>query len=192
MQGRCPSYFREGAGKAGYRLIPMAPVQQKSTGKEPQVQPDTRPSLRSGLRLTPRSPRGPGFLAPVILRIVTTRLSASVGAPGPHDFAVRVAADRLRHQPVHRIPHATSVTTRPPLFKSGAGRGENAPDLGLASRHILKIGIRRPRQIGTTGIHGVRFRLSSCHFAFVTGGCCRSVRTSADGEAPAGRLIRAS
>jgi hypothetical protein len=30
----------EGAGKAGYRLIPMAPVQQKSTGKEPLVQPE--------------------------------------------------------------------------------------------------------------------------------------------------------
>jgi hypothetical protein len=31
----------KGAGKAGYRLIPMAPVQQESTGKEPQAQPDS-------------------------------------------------------------------------------------------------------------------------------------------------------
>src|SRR5438477_11426649 len=33
-----------------------------------------RPSLRSGLRLTSRSLRGPGFLAPVIARHVTAQL----------------------------------------------------------------------------------------------------------------------
>jgi len=45
------------------------------------------------------------------------QLSASVGAPGPHDFAVHVKrrssaqTDRARHFRVHRIPHPTSVTT---------------------------------------------------------------------------------
>ena len=28
-----------------------------------------------------------------------------MGAPGPHDFAVRVDAARLQHLRVHRIPH---------------------------------------------------------------------------------------
>jgi hypothetical protein len=39
------------------------------------------------------------------------KLDASVGASGPHDFAVRLSAVRQRHRHVHRIPHPTSVTT---------------------------------------------------------------------------------
>jgi hypothetical protein len=46
------------------------------------------------LRLIACSPRGPGFLAPVVARIVIAQLSASVGAPGPHAFAVRVHCAR--------------------------------------------------------------------------------------------------
>src|ERR1700732_2706574 len=38
------------------------------------------------------------------------QLDASVEAPGPHDFAVRVSAIRQRRCHVHRIPHPTSVT----------------------------------------------------------------------------------
>ena len=38
------------------------------------------------------------------------RLDASVGASGPHDFAVRLRAARLQRQNVHRIPHPTFVT----------------------------------------------------------------------------------
>ena len=38
------------------------------------------------------------------------RLDASVGASGPHDFAVRVSAVRQRRRHVHRIPFLTSVT----------------------------------------------------------------------------------
>jgi hypothetical protein len=41
-----PSKKREGAGKAGYPLIPMVRVQQKKHAAEPQVQPNNRPSLR--------------------------------------------------------------------------------------------------------------------------------------------------
>ena len=42
-------------------------------------------------------------------------LNASVGASGPHGFAVRFNALRLAHCRVHRILHPTSVTTRTPL-----------------------------------------------------------------------------
>jgi hypothetical protein len=38
------------------------------------------------------------------------QLDASVGASGPHDFAVRESAVRQRHCHVHRIPRPTSVT----------------------------------------------------------------------------------
>jgi hypothetical protein len=39
----------EGAGKAGYRLIPMAPVQQKARGRNHRLSRMTRPSLRDGV-----------------------------------------------------------------------------------------------------------------------------------------------
>jgi len=46
------------------------------------------------------------------------KLDASVGASGPHGFAVRFSAVRQRHIRVHRIPHPTSVTIaiRPSLW----------------------------------------------------------------------------
>jgi len=39
-----------------------------------------------------------------------TKLDASVGASGPHDFAVRNERARLHAACVHRIPHPTFVT----------------------------------------------------------------------------------
>ena len=57
------------------------------------------------------------------------KLDASVGASGPHDFAVRVSAIRQRRRRVHRIPRPTSVTIakRP---SEGAGRAGYRFDLG--------------------------------------------------------------
>jgi hypothetical protein len=43
-------------------------------------------------------------------RDVSRGLDASVGASGPHDFAVRAGAIRQRRIRVHRIPCPTSVT----------------------------------------------------------------------------------
>ena len=42
--------------------------------------------------------------------IVPCRLSASVGAPGPHDFAVRLTAVRLTVRCGHRFPTSRIVT----------------------------------------------------------------------------------
>jgi hypothetical protein len=53
--------------------------------------------------LCSRSPRGPGSFAPVV-RGSLRDLNASVGAPGPHDFAVRVRLARQARRRVHRIP----------------------------------------------------------------------------------------
>jgi hypothetical protein len=44
------------------------------------------------------------------LRNTFRELDASVGASGPHDFAVRVGVARQRHLRVHRIPLPTFVT----------------------------------------------------------------------------------
>jgi len=91
----------EGAGKAGCPLHPQPRVQCVGSTRvsSPQVHRDTRPSLRNGfngfLRALPGDraclPPSPADLAcqnpvgPTCLR----RLDASVGASGPHDFAVR-------------------------------------------------------------------------------------------------------
>jgi hypothetical protein len=42
--------------------------------------------------------------------IGAAKLDASIGASGPHDFAVRISAVRRRHISVHRISRPTSVT----------------------------------------------------------------------------------
>jgi hypothetical protein len=83
----------------------MAPVRKKSTGKEPQVQPD-HPAFpaRWCYGLSRALPGEPGFLAPVIGETSFRQLDTSVGAPGPHAFAVRVHGARLRRDRVHRNP----------------------------------------------------------------------------------------
>jgi len=66
---RPPSKSDEGAGKAGCPPHPRPPCIIKSTGKEPQVR--TEPSglpCAMVLTLIARSPRGPGFFAPVAAR----------------------------------------------------------------------------------------------------------------------------
>ena len=80
----------------------------------------TRHSPRDGLQLIPRSPRRPGFFATVAKQNDFRQLDASVGASGPHVFAVRLSAVRQRHRHVHRIPHPTFVTTaKRPSYERG-------------------------------------------------------------------------
>jgi hypothetical protein len=64
------------------------------------------------LRLIRGLPGEPGFLATVTRKMPKhlCGLSASVGAPGPHDFAVRDTNIRLLRYRVHRIPLPTFVT----------------------------------------------------------------------------------
>jgi hypothetical protein len=68
---------------------------------------NTRHSPRNGLRLIPRSPWGPGSFAPITPeKLASQELDTSVGASGPHGFAVRFKRARLqRHQ---RPPHPAS------------------------------------------------------------------------------------
>ena len=124
----------EGAGKAGHRLMPVAPVREKSTGQEPQVQPEcSGPPCANGLRLIRDLPGAPGLLATISARSesfvasATTRLRALRGTPasGCQDHAISPSASQpfvLRQQRVHRIPRSTSVTTRTPLAARRDGR----------------------------------------------------------------------
>jgi hypothetical protein len=96
LHRRGPSEDGEGAGKAGCWLHPWPAFIKKSTRRLPQVQPE-QPGLPCAmvLRLIPRSPREPGFLAPVANRSFCS-LGTSVGVPGPHGFAVRACVSRPR------------------------------------------------------------------------------------------------
>jgi hypothetical protein len=50
------------------------------------------------------------------------QLDASVGASGPHDFAVRFSAVRQKHIRVHRIPPHVRDDREPPLLSGETGR----------------------------------------------------------------------
>jgi hypothetical protein len=68
------------------------------------------------------SPGDRAFLPPSLTRFIEpSELGASVGAPGPHDFSVRVTlAFVLRNSRVHRIPRSTFVTiAKRPLVSAG-------------------------------------------------------------------------
>ena len=134
LQERPPSK-EEGAGKAGYRLIPMARVQQKkhaavTTGSAG----NTQPSLRNGFTAYTYSPRGPGLFAPVVRSVRHAgELDLSVGRPGRYDFAVRSSAVRPRDKscaspsrPSH--PASRFVTIAHTPLKSEAGRAHHTPD----------------------------------------------------------------
>ena len=113
---------------------PWPPCSEKSTGKEPQVQPIIRHSLRNGLRLITRSPWEPGFLAPIAAQIVPHDL---VPASGHQDHAISPsvsAAFVLRTLHVHRIPASRVVTIAIRPSSSRRDGGDNISDLGKTSR----------------------------------------------------------
>jgi hypothetical protein len=104
---------------------PLPPCSEKNTGKEPEVQPIIRHSLRDGFNAYAVL-LGPGFVAPIAARIGSAQLGLSVGRPGPHDFASASAPfvrtnDRARRQSVHRIPASRVVTIaiRPSCIEAG-------------------------------------------------------------------------
>src|SRR5262245_37187983 len=74
----------------------MVRVQQKARGRTTGTSRINRPSLREwfyGLYVI--SPVNRAFLPPSHCGSSPAKLSASVGAPGPHDFAVRTDIVRL-------------------------------------------------------------------------------------------------
>jgi hypothetical protein len=92
----------EGAGKAGCRLAPAAPVREKKHGAGTTGTAETRrPSLRSGFNGLLRALLGePGFLATVTRATRTRRrkLDTSVGVSGPHGLAVRATIVRRQSE----------------------------------------------------------------------------------------------
>ena len=118
---------RENRGRREHRVFqphPWPRVQQrKHTSRSPQVQPLHRRSLRDGVNAYLRALPGVHDLIVTVTNgsrrvgpegptSPSRSLSASPGAPGPHDFAVRLSRARRTRSCVHRIPLPTFVTMR--------------------------------------------------------------------------------
>jgi hypothetical protein len=76
-------------------------------------------------------------------------LDASVGASGPHDFAVREQALRPAHCRVHRIPRSTFVTIA--IRPSARGGTADSIELILANEEVKYFCV-----VGWTPIRGAR------------------------------------
>ncbi len=108
---------KEGTGKAGHRLIPMARVQKESTRRSPQDQPVIRPSLRDGLTAYTRSPRCAGLSGHRHLREAEL-LANLILASEYQDHAISPSGSRrsstcMTHAATeagHRIPRQRFVT----------------------------------------------------------------------------------
>jgi hypothetical protein len=124
-----PPSEKEGAGKTGCALHPRSRVHicasenaHEHTGSAEAF----RPSLRNGFNGFLHALPGDRLFVTVACGIVFRKLDASVGASGPHDFAVRFNAfvrttsDRACTESVHRIPRPTSVTI---AIRPSCGRG---------------------------------------------------------------------
>src|ERR1700704_6948112 len=93
-----PSKTKEGAGNAGCALHPWPPVQQESTGVSNQGYTAST-GIPCAMVLTLSFVLFPvtGLFCHRHLADKSARLSASVGAPEPHDFAVRCSIIRPSH-----------------------------------------------------------------------------------------------
>jgi hypothetical protein len=122
----------EGAGNAGRQMRPQPRVQNKKAHERSHHGHTgfTRHSLRNGFNGFLRAlPGDRACLPPSLREMYFAKLDASVGASGPHDFAVRKTSTFVfRAACVHRIPFPTSVTiaSRP---SSGTGCPTQATDL---------------------------------------------------------------
>src|SRR5665213_2131262 len=114
MQQSFRAIKKEGAGNAGCPMHPWFRAKKHevvTTGS-----PDsTRHSLHNGFTVSFVLSPVTGFIATVIAeKRASQKLDASIGASGPHDFAVRVSAVRHRapSRPSHPAPTSVTVAIR--------------------------------------------------------------------------------
>jgi len=123
---------KEGAGNAGRPPRPQPRVQNKKAHEHSHHGHTgiTRHSPHNGLAAYIALSPATGLSCRRRPQVATCKLDASVGASGPHDFAVRASAARLAtpSRPPHPAP--TFVTTRTPLStrRDGASRKFDLPD----------------------------------------------------------------
>ena len=108
----------EGAGNAGCTLHPRSRVQKcaKRRTRAYRFSGGIRHSLRNGFTAyIVLSPAGRARCHRRPRKLASHELDASIGASGPHDFAVRIRAVRQRHIRVHRIPSRACDDRETPL-----------------------------------------------------------------------------
>ena len=129
-----PSELKEGAGNAGCPMHPQPRVRLVvgvCTRVFTAEAPDTS-GIPHAMVLTAYtcSPRGPGSFAPVIPeKLASQELNASVGAPGPHAFAVRVIVARLAtpRRPPHPASYVRDDRDTPLLWRRDSGKKAQFP-----------------------------------------------------------------
>src|SRR6202165_3944087 len=97
----------EGAGNAGRPMRPIAACAMSVVERTrvSQVTPESPGTPRAMVYGLFRAlPGDRAFLPPSPAKVAFRELDASVGASGPHVFAVRFSAVRYRRLRVHRIP----------------------------------------------------------------------------------------
>src|ERR1700724_3235301 len=136
----------------------MVRVQQKARGRTTGSAENTRPSLRNDFNGVFRALPGDHRLVATVVRERFRGLSACFGAPGPHDFAVRVSLARLATLPASTASRPAFVTTRTPLLPGRDG-ANTTTDLGFWKSEIfLQKGLdsefeKRPVEAGQEFAH---------------------------------------
>jgi hypothetical protein len=103
--------------------VPVAPAASRVEKTRELVTTDTpvHPAFPHAMVLTVSFALSPvtGLVCHRRQRSDLRQLDASVGASGPHDFAVRFSAVRQRHRHVHRIPPRVRDDRETPLQRDG-------------------------------------------------------------------------
>ena len=166
-------------------LVPPSHIRGRRECRAPDA-PDSRVCRGSGwthtrCQVTPESPGIPramvygllralpgdrAFLPPSPARIASRELDASVGASGPHDFAVRIRRRRLRHhpRPPHPAPRFVTLRNAP---EWGGTAGDIKVIWSRGQEKILKIGNELKKAVGAirpsaTDAACVRSLVASC------------------------------
>ena len=128
----------KGAGNAGRPMRPIAAcamgvVERTRVVRSHRNHPAFPTQWFYGLYVI--SP-GTGLSCPRHWRNRFRRLDASVGASGPHDFAVRIKrhSSKAPKRPPHPAPTSVTIAIRP---LCGTGCAQDACDLGGARREIF-------------------------------------------------------
>jgi hypothetical protein len=149
-QQRAWRYPKGGAGNAGRSTRPQPRVQSvESTRVRHHGCAEITRHSRTRMVLTVSFALSPviGLFVTVTSQTLLRSLTPTIEASGPHDFAVRVSAVRLRRIRVHRIPSPTSVTMakRP---SCGPGRERYGCDLGQKGMEkFLQRGLDDPNHL---------------------------------------------
>jgi hypothetical protein len=129
LQLPCPSTEQRAQGRPGARApaVSCASCTKKGAHEHTGSAETLRPSPRNGFTAYIALSLVTGFLATIAprtnalafvreKRLLLKGLDASIGAPEPHDFAVRVGAVRQERRHVHRISPRVRDDREPPLI----------------------------------------------------------------------------